>query len=116
MSGGAFSDVVKARVMARSGGFCGRCGYPTPHGEYHHRRNRGMGGTSDMRAGQVSNALLLCRSCHLWVTDHKQEAMRDGHVVSNFCPDPSAVPVWRKKRWVLLTDDGGISPAEVPDD
>ena len=68
MSGGAFSDVVKARVMARSGGFCERCGYPTPHGEYHHRRNRGMGGTSDMRAGQVSNALLLCRSCHLWVT------------------------------------------------
>lgn len=108
-----FTDAVKARVMARSGGYCERCYRHCPnYGEYHHRRNRGMGGTKDVRAGQVSNALFLCPSCHRWVTDHKREAMQFGFVVSNFAPDPAAVPVFRYRQWVLLTDDGGISPAE----
>ena len=112
MSVSAFSVIVRARVMARSGGLCEHCNHRQGH-EYHHRRNRGQGGSKDPRSGYASNCLLLCNSCHRWATDHKPEAMEVGVVVSNFCPEPASVPVWRRDVWVLLDDEGGIAPVEV---
>ena len=112
MSVSAFSDVVRARVMARAAALCEHCN--SREGvEYHHRRNRGQGGTRDPRAGKASNCLLLCSPCHRWATDHKPEAMEVGVVVSNFCSEPASVPVWRRDVWVLLDDEGGIRPVEV---
>ena len=114
MSVSAFSDVVKARVMARSGGYCELCGgHVGDHGEYHHRRNRGAGGSRDPRLGQASNCALLHPACHQWVTDHTSEARDIGMYVSKFGTPPAEVPVFRYGRWVLLDDEGGIRPVEV---
>lgn len=107
-----FSDVVKARVMARAGGLCEHCNHRQGV-DYHHRRNRGMGGSKDPRSGYASNCLLLCGPCHLWATDNKRAAMEVGVVVSNFCDSPALEPVWRRDQWVLLDDEGGIAPVEV---
>ena len=112
MNVSAFSDVVKARVMARSGGMCENCNHRQGL-EYHHRRNRGMGGSRDPRTGYASNCLLLYPPCHLWATDNKRPAMEVGVVVSNFCDNPALEPVWRRDQWVLLDDEGGITPAGV---
>lgn len=107
-----FSPTVRARVMARSAGICEFCNWREGV-DYHHRRNRGHGGTKDPRAGQPSNCLLLCRPCHDWATDNKPAAMEVGVVVSNFCANPALEPVWRRDRWVLLDDEGGLTPVEV---
>ena len=114
MSVSAFSDVVKARVMARSGGMCEHCEvFCADTGEYHHRRNRGSGGSRDPRVGQASNCAFLCPPCHRWVTANTLAAKELGLYVSKFGTPPAEVPVWRRGQRVLLDDEGGITPAGV---
>lgn len=111
MSVSAFSETVKARVMARSGGYCELCGTGCEEvGEYHHRRNRGSGGSRDPRVGQASNCQLLCPPCHSWVTSNTSEARDVGAYVSKFGIPPAEVPVLRYGQWVLLDDQGGVIP------
>lgn len=66
MSVSAFSDVVRARVMARSGGFCEvRVNGCWDEGsQYHHRRPRGMGGSRSSVSGGAANCLFVCLPCH----------------------------------------------------
>lgn len=101
---------------------CGRCGANNAH----HRINRSQGGSDTL-----SNLLLLCGSgttgCHGWVTEHPEEAQRlgytvSGHHLSKTGPAiPADKPVFRYSReldrptWVLLDDDGGITPDMLAD-
>ena len=109
-----FSDVVRARVMARSGGFCEvRATVCWDEGsQLHHRRARGMGGSRNPATGQASNALCVCVPCHSHAESNRAEALDRGWLVRQGA-DPRRVPVWRYRRWVLLDDEGGICPVEV---
>lgn len=114
MSVSAFSVLVKARVMARSGGFCEvRTQHCWDEGsQTHHRRARGMGGSRDPRTGGAANALTVCLPCHDHLEKNRTEARENGWLVRQGT-DPATVPVYRYRRWVLLDDQGGIAPVEV---
>ena len=51
-----------------------------------------MGGVSNEWTGLPSNALLLCRSCHRWVEQHRDAALSAGWLV-HYGTDPATVPV-----------------------
>ena len=114
MSVSAFSDVVRARVMARSGGFCEARipGCWDEASQLHHRRPRGAGGSRDPRTGGAANGYALCLPCHDHIERNRSEARENGWLVRQGA-DPAAVPVFRHRRWVLLDDEGGIAPVEV---
>lgn len=111
MSVSQFSDVVKARVMARSGGFCEvrAAGCWDEGSQLHHRRARGMGGSRDPRSGGAANALSVCLPCHAHAESNRDEARDMGWLVRQGV-DPAVVPVFRYRKWVLLDDNGGITP------
>lgn len=115
MTAGAFSDVVRARVMARSGGFCEirATGCWDEGSQLHHRRSRGMGGSKNPATGQASNALTVCVPCHMHAESHRELALDRGWLVRQGAA-PAEVPVYRYQRWVLLDDHGGLTPIEVP--
>lgn len=114
MSVSAFSDVVRARVMARCGGFCE---VRTRHcwdeaSQIHHRRPRGAGGSKDPATGQAANGIGVCIPCHDHLEKHRAEARDNGWLVRQGTV-PATVPIWRHRRWVLLDDEGGVCPVEV---
>jgi hypothetical protein len=113
-----FPPTVVAAAMARSGGCCELCGVSLG-GErgidfsVHHRRPRGIGGSSDPVTSSVSNVLVICGSgttgCHGRVEQYRQIAMQAGWLVRQG-QDPATTPVQifvgcRMAR-VLLTSDG----------
>ena len=114
MNVSAFSDVVRARVMARCGGFCEirAVGCWDEASQIHHRRPRGMGGSRSPVTGSASNAAACCVPCHAWVESHRELAMDRGWIVRQGAV-PAEVPVYRYRRWVLLDDEGGLSPVGV---
>ncbi|GAA4221414.1 hypothetical protein FHR32_005075 [Streptosporangium album] len=66
----------------------------------HHRRNRGMGGSSDPRINDVTNLLVVCgdgtSGCHGMLTDRPWEldAEKHGWIIGrNSIADPALVPV-----------------------
>ena len=97
-------QVLRGVVYARDEWACVRCGQG--HGlSVHHRRPRGMGGTSRPEIHAMANLLTLCgdgtRGCHGWVESNRTEATRLGFL----CPswqDPADWPVNRGgDRWEL---------------
>ncbi len=110
-----FTDSAKALVLARSGGSCEALIRGCRHTgtDLHHRVNRGMGCAE--RSGGASAALLLCTSCHRWITEHPADAYVHGWSVRrNQLAAPSEVPVRWRGRWVLLDDSGGLRSCERP--
>lgn len=108
-----FPASVKAIVHARSKGVCelDSCG---PAQVIHHRRPRGAGGTSLPWVNRAANALHLSDACHA----QRVEAQRhlsyvNGWLVSMLGTAVSAdVPVLYRGRWVLLRDDGSVTPIQ----
>ena len=74
---------------------------------YHHRKLRSRGG-----ADSAANLVDICHHCHDWIHAHPKDATERGWMVPSWA-DPVEVPVYRYRRWVLLDDEGGISPVEV---
>ena len=111
MSVSEFSNVVRARLMARSGGFCEVRGATCwdEASQAHHRRPRGLGGSRSPQTGQASNGLMVCLPCHSYVEANRELARDNGWLVRQGY-NPTDVPVWRRRRWVLLDDEGGLSP------
>ena len=91
-------------VHERSCGRCERCG-KAGH-EVHHRKLRSRGGGWD-----TANCVLLCSTCHRWVTVNPALARKDGWEVSR-TQDPESVPVLLvgmfapTPRWTFLRRDG----------
>lgn len=114
MSVSEFSDVVRARLMARSGGFCEVrvSGCWDEASQAHHRRPRGLGGSRNPQTGQASNGLMVCLPCHDYLERNRIVARDNGWIVRQSA-DPALVPVHRYRRWVLLDDQGGIAPVDV---
>ena len=111
MSVSAFSEKVRARVMARSGGFCEvrASGCWDEASQLHHRRPRGLGGSKSPATGQASNALSCCLSCHDYLEKNRELARDRGWLVRQGA-NPCEVPVYRYRKWVLLDDTGGVTP------
>ncbi|MGZ9830173.1 HNH endonuclease, partial [Tsukamurella ocularis] len=106
-------------IIERSGSVCELCG-ALPADQVHHRRPRGLGGTSDPTVNRAANGLAVCRWCHDVIegrsVEHPQlgrvrgsraESERKGWLISRLSPDgPDEVPVWTAVGWVQLSDGG----------
>jgi len=100
-----FPKPVRDLVHARSGGFCERCG-EQPAVQIHHRRPRGMGGSSREDTNNAANALHLCVGCHQWIESNRAEAVEMGWLVRQESK-PLHMPVLLRGEWVWLDDAGG---------
>ena len=91
------SRETREAVYARDGYSCVRC-FRTSGLSVHHRRPRGMGGTSLDDVHHKANLITLhgdgVTGCHGWVESHRTLAYALGYL----CPsweDPEAWPVYR---------------------
>ncbi|MDF9718100.1 HNH endonuclease signature motif containing protein [Nocardioides sp. ChNu-99] len=118
---------VRRRVLGRADGCCEVCGRQLygddgwgsfPH-SFHHRRPRGMGGTSRGDANSPANLLLVCGSattpdgCHALIEVQRAVATAQGWLLRQG-QDPLEVPV-RLYAYppglTYLNRDGGVRPA-----
>lgn len=109
-----FSEATRKVIYKRANGRCEVCGLPWQIAQIHHRRPRGMGGTSRKNSGTASNGLLVHPKCHARIESQREIALENGWLVSQTA-DPLVVPV---KLWhgvVLLDDNGGSHVKEVLD-
>lgn len=100
-------DEANAALVRRSGGRCEHCGAQL-HGrvERHHRQRREVGGD------RLANVVYLRPECHQWITEHPEEAMANGWIVSSFHPDPAGQAMRHGVLgWVTLDDDGSTQAA-----
>lgn len=105
-----FPPEVKREVVTRSGGMCELdfCG-PIEH--FHHRRPRGVGGTSVAWVNKAANCLGLAPQCHDRIEAHRTEAYVNGWLVSQHGRKRSAdVHCLYRGEWVLLRDSGKPTP------
>lgn len=117
-------------LWCRTGGTCEGCGRPHQPGvrelSIHHRRTRGMGGTSREDVHDLANLLHLCAGfsrrlagvlgCHGLVDQHPTWAQDRGLVVLQGA-DPAATPlVLPSGRRVLLDalGPGYLTPPDGP--
>jgi 5-methylcytosine-specific restriction protein A len=100
-----FPQRVLDQLQLRSNGRCERCGVPCAVFQAHHRRPRGMGGSTAADTNVASNALLVCVTCHADIEANRSDGLRYGWLVRQGC-DPGTVPVLRRGEWVLLGDKG----------
>lgn len=113
MSTGPTAKIVQL-VKDRATNRCERCGHSVENvrAAVHHRRPRGMGGTSRPGTNSPSNLLLLCDPCHLSVESGRQISRERGWLVRQE-HDPARQPVWLAGRgWSYLTHDGQVLPVE----
>lgn len=107
---------LRRLIYQRSGGLCEASGLPLPRNwELHHRRPRGMGGTSRPDTDTAPNVLALTPEVHNMHPDsvHMRRWWSEprGYLLSQHEPNPAAVPVLLHGRdWVTLTTDGGYEP------
>ena len=96
-------------VAQRSNNNCERCGQQAH--TYHHRLKQGQGGP-----WTPSNILHLCGhgtiGCHHWCESRVNDAHAVGFHVRPW-EVPGEVPVLRWGVWLLLDDEGGISPVDL---
>lgn len=108
---------VKQLVTDRAAGACEICGkqlldptygWAAPH-SFHHRRPRGMGGTTRTDANTPANLLLLCGTgttgCHGLIEANRADALATGALLPQTV-DPTTVPVSLATGWAYLTEDG----------
>lgn len=102
------STKTRETVKTRANGRCEICGSGRHH-QVHHRRPRGMGGSSDAVSDSPANCLWLCGDCHLRMVEvERANAIAAGWLVHQG-DDPSLVPVLYRGRWVFLQHDGTVT-------
>lgn len=101
-------------VKDRAANHCERCGHSVENvrAAVHHRRPRGMGGTSRPGTNSPSNLLLLCDPCHLTVESSREISREQGWLVRQE-HDPEQRPVWLAGKGLhYLNHDGSTVPAK----
>jgi hypothetical protein len=104
-----FPQKVRDIITLRAGGCCERCGFAAPAYQHHHRRPRGMGGSSADDTNRASNALCVCIKCHAEIEANREQAFDYGWLVRQG-HDPVDTPVLLSGSWVLLDDFGYTTP------
>lgn len=115
---GEFSAPVRAVIVGRDLGCCVRCSRPVAHltpgwdWSVHHRRPRGMGGTSLPWVGWPANGVVLCGhgtdGCHGWVESNREVAFEEGWLVAlNGVVIAAEVPMRHALFGRVLLDDEG---------
>ena len=110
-----FSPDVKAVIRDRAQNLCERCGQYASDCVAHHRRPRGMGGSSRGDTNRPSNALWLCGMCHNVVEHHREQALLLGQLLRQ-SQSPADERVLRRGAWVFLGDNGDVIPASQVDE
>lgn len=100
-----FPKAVRELITRRANGACERCGLSAPAYQIHHRRPRGMGGSTADDTNRPSNALFVCVSCHQEIEANRDDALKYGWLVRQG-QDPVGVKVLRRGEWVTLANDG----------
>lgn len=98
-------------VKARSGGWCEIQITDTCHTQatdFSHRIREGQGGQ-----WSASNGLHACRPCHSWVSLYPFGARAKGWALWSY-EDSALEPVYHRGQWVLLGDDGSVTPCGPP--
>ena len=72
--------------IRRTGERCAAWLANTP-ADIHHRRPRRMGGTSNPEIHQPANLVVVCRTCHRWIEENRQLALR-----ARLAPSPNTTP------------------------
>lgn len=111
---------TRGLVWDRAGGLCEVSGRALGERdgnrwECHHRRNKGMGGTSRGNTDWLSNLLALHPDVHNGgprsVHGRRAWSQERGYLVPKHHDHPGQWPVWlRGRHWVLLGEHGGYHP------
>lgn len=84
--------------------------------EVHHRLPRGAGGAlNDPSQHALSRLLFLCGHHHRWAESQRSLAEIIGVLVPRGVTPCSEAPVLYHGTWVLLGDDGSVTPSLPPD-
>lgn len=101
----------------RSGGRCEASGLPLDPDTFdaHHRRNKGMGGTSRADTDDLDNLIALDPGVHnggpASVHGRRTWSEQHGYLVPKDVDRPGLTPVLQwGRRWVELTKDGRAIP------
>lgn len=108
-----FSRPVCACIDGRSGGVCEVCGNGRAV-ERHHRRPRGMGGSSEARTNSAANALHVCGVCHRLIEANRTLALLLGWLLPQSA-DPAASRVMYRGEWTLLGESGDVTNGSADD-
>lgn len=113
-------DKVREALWRRAHGRCEITGIPVTYEGFdaHHRRNKGMGGTSRPDRDWLSNLLCLDPLVHNGgprsVHARRKWAEKNGYLVPKNVEWASMIPIRLCGRiWVYLTDDGQYAPPPV---
>lgn len=105
--------LIREQLWERCHGHCEVSGLPLAPDTFdaHHRRNKGMGGTSRLDVDALSNLLALDPIVHNGgpksVHGRRQWSESLGYLVPKHAEHPGMYRVRiRGRRWVLLGDDG----------
>lgn len=118
----SISGHTRATIMMRDQYACVVCGRTVINrpGSIHHRKPRGMGGTS-VSENDPSNLIILCgtgtsaNGCHQRVENHRGWARKYGYICRmRYAPDMVPVRYW-DGRYYWLNRDGSIEQRPEPD-
>jgi hypothetical protein len=108
----------RPQLWQRCQGLCEVSGQPIQYDEFdmHHRRRKGMGGTSRPDRDSIENLLAVHSDVHhIAVHGQPRWAMPRGYLISTNADWPGGYPVWlRGQCWVLLGADGNYWPLPNP--
>jgi hypothetical protein len=105
---------LRGRLWERSGGLCEVSGRPLDPETFdaHHRRQKGMGGTSRPDRDWLTNLLATDPQVHNGgpqsVHGNPRWSRSNGYLVRKNVQWAGGVPVLIRGRWVLLGDQGGM--------
>lgn len=80
------------------------------HQQTHHRRPRGMGGSSQPDTNQSANLICLCSPCHNWIESNRKQALENGWLVTQAQIPSEELVMWRG-HWTKLDNEGGLTRA-----
>jgi hypothetical protein len=92
---------VRRLVAGRDYGLCVHCSQPAEH--QHHRRIKGMGGSTAPHADCCCVIISVCAPCHEWLHANRREAEAEGLIIPRATPKPWLLPV------MLHGPGGGIT-------
>lgn len=102
-----FTQQVRDVVADRANHRCELCGVGVEHGQLHHRKARGMGGTVNAESRSTANALYLDFKCHEMIERNRSKAYENGWLVHRW-ESSEEKPVKLFDGWYTLGVDGSL--------